>query len=206
MVAPLGLLSDVKVLVVGDDPLARAGLVGLLAAEPGIDVTGQTSSMVDSLPGHDVVAWDCGVGTESGFDRVRERASDMPLVAMVSGEESVGDALLAGAWGVVSRGAEPARLAAALRAAAEGLLVMDPSFRSSLVASRPSAGPDLLSPRESEVLHLMAEGHPNKIIADRLHISEHTAKFHVNAIFARLGATSRTEAVVRAVRKGILAL
>ncbi len=206
MVAPLGLLSDVKVLVVGDDPLARAGLVGLLAAEPGIDVTGQTSSMVDALPGHDVVAWDCGVGTESGFDRVRERASDMPLVAMVSGEESVGDALLAGAWGVVSRGAEPARLAAALRAAAEGLLVMDPSFRSSLVASRPSAGPDLLSPRESEVLHLMAEGHPNKIIADRLHISEHTAKFHVNAIFARLGATSRTEAVVRAVRKGILAL
>ena len=206
MVAPLGLLPDVKVLVVGDDPLARAGLVGLLAAEPGIDVTGQTSSMVDTLPGHDVVAWDCGVRTEGGFDRVRERASEMPLVAMVSSEESVGDALLAGAWGVVPRGAEPARLAAALRAVAEGLLVMDPAFRASLVASRPSAGPDLLSPRESEVLHLMAEGHPNKIIADRLHISEHTAKFHVNAIFARLGATSRTEAVVRAVRRGILAL
>ena len=56
------------------------------------------------------------------------------------------------------------------------------------------------------VLSLVAEGHPNKIIADRLRISEHTAKFHINTIFAKLGATSRTEAVVRAVRQGLLTL
>ncbi len=206
MVAPLGLLSDVKVLVVGDDPLARAGLAGLLAAEPGMDVAGHYSSYSQHLPIHDVVAWDCGAGGEAGLERLRDRTGDTPAVAMVASDAWAGDAMLAGAWGVVSRQAEPARLAAALRAAADGLMVLDPAYRGALLPSRPSGGPELLSPREQEVLELMAEGHPNKIIADRLKISEHTAKFHINAIFARLGATSRTEAVVRAVRKGILAL
>jgi DNA-binding CsgD family transcriptional regulator len=65
---------------------------------------------------------------------------------------------------------------------------------------------DPLTPRESEVLQLMAEGLPNKLIADRLGISEHTAKFHVNAILTKLGAQGRTEAVVRAARLGLIIL
>jgi two-component system nitrate/nitrite response regulator NarL len=205
MVAPLPQASDLKVLVIGDDPLARAGLAGLLAAEPGISVTGHYASGFDRMPQHDVVAWDCGVGG-AGLERLRERARETPAVAMVASDESAGDAFLAGARGVLPRESEPARLAAALRAAAEGLLVMDPAYQRSLLPTRAPSGPDVLSPRELEVLQLMAEGHPNKIIADKLKISEHTAKFHVNAIFARLGVQSRTEAVVRAVRQGILAL
>lgn len=206
MVAPLSQAADLKVVVLGDDPLARAGLAGLLAAEPGIAVTGHYPSAAERFPSHDVVAWDCGVGASGGFDRLRYRHPETPTVAMVSNQESAGDALLAGARGVVPRASDPARLAAALRAAAEGLLVMDPAYQRSLLPSRPPPGADPLSPREQEVLTLMAEGHPNKIIADRLDISEHTAKFHVNAIFARLGVQSRTEAVVRAVRLGILTL
>jgi len=65
---------------------------------------------------------------------------------------------------------------------------------------------DTLTPRESEVLHLIAEGLPNKQIAQKLSISEHTVKFHVNAILTKLGAQSRTEAVVRATRAGLIAL
>jgi DNA-binding NarL/FixJ family response regulator len=65
---------------------------------------------------------------------------------------------------------------------------------------------EALTPREQEVIQLLAEGLPNKTIADRLHISEHTVKFHVNAILSKLGAQSRTEAVVRATRLGLLLL
>ena len=68
------------------------------------------------------------------------------------------------------------------------------------------ASAEALTPREQEVLQLLAEGLPNKTIADRLYISEHTVKFHVNAILSKLGAQSRTEAVVRATRLGILLL
>ena len=64
----------------------------------------------------------------------------------------------------------------------------------------------LLTRREFDVLRLLAEGLPNKIIADRLQISEHTVKFHVNALMAKLHAQSRTEAVVRAIRAGVLPL
>lgn len=204
MVAPLGHSADLRVLVVGDDPLARAGVAGLLASEPGIAVTGHTSTATPQFPGHDVVAWDCGVN--GGLDRFREHAADAPAVVMVPDDDTASDALLAGARGVVPRASGPGRLAAALRAAAEGLLVMDPSFQNTLLPTRSSVGVDILSPRELEVLELMAEGNPNKIIADRLGISEHTAKFHINAIFARLGVQSRTEAVVRAVRLGVLTL
>jgi DNA-binding NarL/FixJ family response regulator len=65
---------------------------------------------------------------------------------------------------------------------------------------------DALTPRELEVINLIAEGLPNKTIAGRLGISEHTVKFHVNAILTKLGAQSRTEAVVRATRMGLIAL
>jgi len=190
--------------VIGDDPLARAGIAGLLAAEPGLAVTTQTGSSTPRP--HDVVAWDMGADGAS-LERLRAWAGTAPAVAMVGDAETAGGALRAGARGVVPRASEPGRIAAALRAAAEGLLVMDPAYRAPVEPARPKdSAPDLLSPREIEVLALMSEGHPNKIIADRLGISEHTAKFHINTIFAKLDATTRTEAVVRAVRRGLLTL
>nr|WP_236673772.1 response regulator transcription factor [Comamonas sp. JC664] len=70
----------------------------------------------------------------------------------------------------------------------------------------PTSAPDALTPREREVLGLLAEGLSNKAIADRLAISEHTAKFHVNAVLAKLGVQRRTEAVVRAAKLGLVTL
>jgi two-component system, NarL family, nitrate/nitrite response regulator NarL len=90
---------------------------------------------------------------------------------------------------------------------ASGVAVFEPGLLRALTAGRAAPGDALLlTPRETEVLNLMAEGLSNKLIADRLKISDHTAKFHVNAVLGKLGAETRTEAVVLAARRGLLML
>jgi len=101
-------------------------------------------------------------------------------------------------------------LLAALQAVARGLAVFEPTLSPVRPTPRASAStptsPEALTPREREVLSLLAEGLSNKAIADRLAISEHTAKFHVNAVLSKLGVQRRTEAVVRAARLGLVTL
>jgi two-component system, NarL family, nitrate/nitrite response regulator NarL len=115
------------------------------------------------------------------------------------------------AWGVLSRDASMERIVASVRAVAAGLVVFEPqlasSFGSRAVGPLPG-GADLedLTAREREVLTFVATGLTNKAIAQRLAISDHTVKFHVAAILAKLGAESRTEAVHLAARRGLLTL
>ncbi len=102
---------------------------------------------------------------------------------------------------------DPATLAAAFRCTAAGLYVLSPHFADDIPAVRSealSAPIEPLTEREREVLQLMAEGLANRAIARRLDISEHTVKFHANAIFGKLDVQSRTEAVVRATRAGLI--
>jgi DNA-binding NarL/FixJ family response regulator len=101
----------------------------------------------------------------------------------------------------------------AIEAASAGLVVLDPETVDALLLATPSATRalvatplPLLTPREVEVLSLMAEGVGNKEIAWRLSISEHTVKFHISSIFAKLNATSRTEAVTLGIRQGLIPL
>ena len=119
------------------------------------------------------------------------------------------------AFGALRRDATPEEIAAALSAVAGGLITLDRRLATMLlqpalpVISAPErlAGPEEpLTARELEVLQLLAQGLPNKIIATRLHITEHTAKFHVSSILMKLGAASRTEAVTTAARRGLLML
>ncbi len=113
-------------------------------------------------------------------------------------------------WGYVSRGADGATLASALRAVSAGLVVIERTIAPGETLSHGlrvgDESPDDLTPREREVLQLVAEGLANKMIAARLAISEHTVKFHVAAILAKLGAASRTEATHTAARRGLIAL
>jgi two-component system nitrate/nitrite response regulator NarL len=116
-------------------------------------------------------------------------------------------------WAIVSREAPAAELRAAATAAAQGFTVLPAALAARLLPAplAPSdAGPDApldpLTPREREVLELLAHGLSNRQIAERLRISEHTAKFHVAAVSAKLGAASRTEAVSRGVRRGLITL
>ena len=119
------------------------------------------------------------------------------------------------AFGLLRRDAAVEEVILALTAVAGGVIVLDrrlgpslatPSEPAFAASAERSIGGEALTPRELEVLQLVAEGLPNKTIAARLHVSEHTAKFHVSSIMLKLGAASRTEAVTLAARRGLLIL
>lgn len=198
-------------LVVSDDPLARTGLALLLGGQEGLIVTGQVG-VDDDWPdtGLDAAVWDLGLGLRFGLERLRGMGpSAPPAVAVVADEIDAREALAAGARAALPRDADGESLAAALRAVVQGLVVLDESFAAALLRDAPAAPPDLvesLTPREAEVLQLLTQGLPNKAIAQRLGISDHTVKFHVNAILGKLGVQSRGEAIVQAVRLGLVAL
>jgi two-component system nitrate/nitrite response regulator NarL len=144
----------------------------------------------------------------TGPPAVELTTAGVPLVAIVVDGEAARAALSAGARVVLARGTHSARLRAALAAASEGLLAIDATLAPSVLRLTPASGElvEPLTPRELEVLELLAQGLSNREIATRLAVSEHTAKFHVNSILGKLGAQGRTEAVVRAVHLGLVAL
>jgi DNA-binding NarL/FixJ family response regulator len=205
------LVPAVPVLVIGDDPLARAGLAALLAGRDDVAVVADaaTDDAAGTGAGASVVLWDLGLGGAGGARAGPGAAvaAGIPVVALAHSDASAAEALRAGAHGVVLRGAPAEALAGALVAAARGLAVLDAALARAWLRA-PDVAPDAegLTAREREVLALLAEGLANKAIAARLGISEHTAKFHVNAILAKLGVESRAEAIVRAVRLGLVTL
>ncbi len=196
-----------RVLVVSSDPLARAGLAALLARD---ELEVESAAVAEGFraqdPAPEAVLWD--VGPESRSRALRLPLPDVPTVALISDPEQAAQVLAAGASGVLLRDASPSRLVEALRATLQGLVVLDEAVASAaLRPAAPQPDADLaesLTAREREVLALLAEGLSNRLIAERLKISEHTAKFHVNAILGKLGAESRTEALVLATRLGLV--
>jgi DNA-binding NarL/FixJ family response regulator len=163
----------------------------------------------------DVVVVDLGQNPTKGLTDIRELAFDRPILALVLvGQEA--QAIEAGASGAVRRDNKPRAIAAAIEALHAGLSVFDARFVETGALTKPpvrAEAPlmatmkgtnDVLTPRENEVLTLLAEGLSNKEIAAKLEISEHTAKFHVNSILQKMGAQKRVEAVVRAAKLGII--
>lgn len=195
-----------SVVVVARSPAVRAGLRALLEGR-GVSVAGDLAPAdLDLSP----LPFDVIVAEATAFADL-DVLPDVPAVLV--GDDD--DAFAAFAERPVPRailGAEsgPAELAAAVHAVAAGLAVFEPRMLRGLAAGAPplvAAGTSgELTPREREVLALMAAGLPNKTIALRLGISEHTAKFHVGTVLAKLGAASRTEAVMTAARRGLLPL
>jgi len=206
--------QDLRVLIIGDDPLARSGLSSLLSAHPSIQIVGQTVSP-DEVPltrgpsNPDVLLWDLGQDARASLDRLRVLGDrDLPILVLSPDETSAIDALGAGARGAALRNVGSDALASALQAVSRGMFVLDESLARAALRPRISTTPlpEPLTARELEVLQLLAQGLSNKLIADRLGITEHTAKFHVNAILGKLGAQTRTEAVVQALRLGLVLL
>jgi DNA-binding NarL/FixJ family response regulator len=188
------------VAVIADDPLARGALERLLGEREDV-------SVVASVSDADVALWDGGVDAERVPQRIRALA--VTTVALVTDGFAAAGVLAAGLAGAVARDADADRLAAALVAASQGIVVLDADYLADVLPARPEPSADLaepLTPREREVLELVAAGLSNRRIAERLGISEHTAKFHLNGILAKLGAATRTEAVVLAARHGLLML
>jgi len=205
--------GPLRVLILSDDPLVSAGLGSM------VEEGGEAMAVSDPADA-DVALIDPGRpgrGEPERAGRGLEALADLPVpaVVLVGDEEDAAPALAAGARGAVLRTSDPASLWAALIAARAGLTVLDGSFAGPGggpgvrvdAASRAGAGRGAeLTAREREVLALLSRGLSNKQIAQRLDISDHTAKFHVNGILGKLGAATRTEAVVIAARQGLVAL
>ncbi|HEV8339560.1 MAG TPA: response regulator transcription factor [bacterium] len=208
-------MDPVRVLIVADDAIARAGLAALLGEQPDCVVAGQIGGDADLAEAFeaaqaDVILLDPGWNGERSLEQLAEaREWNLPVALLLAGPHEAGPALAAGAHGLLLRTTESAPLAAALAAVAAGLTVLDPVLSAETLPGREPAADhpvEDLTPREHEVLQLLADGLPNRAIAERLAISEHTVKFHVNAIMGKLGARTRTEAVTRAARLGLLIL
>src|SRR5881394_1840374 len=202
---PIQAVSDpIKVALLTDDPLLRTGVSSLLAQLGSIEVVDRDRA--------EVALWDAGINAQKTLARLPElRALPFPTVAVVGDPAHVAPALAAGARGVVLRDQVGPGIHAALAAVRSGLTVMDAALAETLVPAAPRAttngkGRGELTEREKQVVQLLSEGLSNKLIADRLGISDHTAKFHVNGVMMKLGASTRTEAVVEAMRRNLIKL
>lgn len=208
-------MTDLRVLIVAADPLARSGLASLLTGQPGLEIAGQSDGSGDlaaeiEVYQPDVILYDLGWDATVLLERLQDLpAGGPPVLALIPEQDLIARVWPGLAIGALRRQADASRLMTALEAVNRGLAVLDPAYAASMREPPPAALPELeeaLTPRELEVLRAVAEGLSNKAIALQLGISEHTVKFHVNTILGKLGAQSRTDAVVRATRLGLIAL
>jgi DNA-binding NarL/FixJ family response regulator len=191
----------IRVLIAAPSAVMRAGLESLFASSPGISLVGSYADLaaVDELR-PDVVLANVPLDELAPAHAIVLLADD-PQAAWSQ------EALRTGVRAVLPSSASPAEILAAVEAAAAGLAAIDPQELEALLAGsgRPHpGGTQALTPREVEVLRMMAEGAANKTIAWKLAISEHTVKFHVASIMSKLNAASRTEAVMTGIRQGLV--
>jgi DNA-binding NarL/FixJ family response regulator len=206
----------VRVVVIDDHDLFRFGLVRLLK-ERGIEVVGQAGLAADGIRqvcdlNPDVALMDLTMPGMSGIEATQRLAATAPLVRVLvltvsADEQSVADALLAGACGYLVKDAEIDHIVEGIRSAARGESSISPRIASQLVqrlrepaSSEPRLPGAELTPRELEVLSLLARGVDNPGIARTLFVSQHTVKNHVSSILVKLQVENRIQAAVRAVR------
>jgi DNA-binding NarL/FixJ family response regulator len=206
-----------RVLLADDHELVRLALRAVLE-EAGIDVVGEASGGVEAVEmteslSPDVLVLDMRMPDMSGVDVCRQLSVTAPGVRIVvlssfADDEDIFGALKAGAVAYMMKDVAPDALVAAIRGVASGQTVLDAGV-AQRVLDGPSPGQDPgnddLSPREHEVLDLMAQGLTNRQIASRLWISDPTVKTHVSHILAKLGQPDRTQAIVHAMSRGLVA-
>jgi DNA-binding NarL/FixJ family response regulator len=208
----------IRVLIADDHPLVRQGLKAALAPMPDVEVvaeaaTGQAAIREAILHQPDVVVMDLQMPELNGIDATRELARSVPtatvlVLTMFDDDDSVFAAMRAGARGYVLKGAEQQEIARAIAAVAAGEAIFGPAVASRVLAyfATPPASPTPfpeLTAREREVLDLLAAGHTNHQIADRLSLSGKTVANHISAIFAKLQVADRTQAILRARDAGL---
>ncbi len=215
--------ADLRLIIAAENLLARVGLAALLEARGFAIIAQSDGSDLDRLvdeAGADALIVDLGWQSETLRETLHETFAEwfgaIPVLALVAADETEESLLaLMGAlaacpgYAILPRESDPDAFASALYAIDFGLIALDPSLRLLPVAALElplMADAIPITPRENEVLQLLAQGMTNKAIAHELGITEHTVKFHVNAIMGKLGAQSRTEAVVRATQLGIITL
>ena len=207
-------MTPTRAFVVAPAPVTRAGLRSMLANAEGTDVrvVGEASSPTDSseLSEADVVLLANEELLEEASFAVAEDGTQA-LVLISEDEHAVSRlrAMQIRGWGVVPPDAPPEEVAAAVAAAGQGLTVLPKAVTERLLHEPAASAEELsetLTAREREVLDLLGHGLSNKLIGRELHISEHTVKFHISSLYAKLGVNNRAEAVSRGARYGLISL
>jgi DNA-binding NarL/FixJ family response regulator len=180
----------IAVLIQASSGIARAGFESLLKESDRFQIVGDREDadvVLTDLPPEDL-------------------PGELPVVLLVSDSFAAAEALRSGIRAALPSDATSSQIFAAIEAAAAGLVVMHPEDVDAVLGHRSLPPGEPLTSRETEVLRMLAEGLANKTIAHRLGISEHTVKFHVTSIMAKMNAASRTEAVTLGVRQGLILL
>ena len=228
MVASSSGRAVIRLVLADDHPIVREGLRAVLETQPDFEVIAECATGVEALQlvvslQPDILLLDLEMPVMDGVETIRQlrhTSSDVRIIVFTAfdNDERIIHAIQAGANGYLLKGAPRDEIFNAIRVTMNGGSLLQPVIASKLlrhvgqqVAHLPTTTQDtppqlieVLTERELEVLHLLAQGMPNKEIASELVISERTVKFHVSAIMGKLGATNRTEAVSMAVQKGLL--
>lgn len=209
--------EEARILIIADNPLVRAGLAAMLDQET-LYIAGQiawSQQVADTLDltQPDIILANLGWQPEGALTSLAEIAPYAPPVLALM-NDGLDASIVATTlsefrlYGLLRNENDPELLVLAIQAVLGGLTVIEPDLLPSLLPV-PITETHLieeLTPREDEVLQLLAQGMTNKAIAHELSITDHTVKFHVNAIMTKLNAQSRTDAVIRATRSGLIIL
>ena len=214
----------IRVLVVDDQTVVRQGLETILGLSPGIEVIGAAADGEEAVRlvaarRPDIVLMDLRMPRLDGVEATRRITRDFPATRVVvlttyADDESIFGALEAGALGYLTKDAGAQEIQRAIRTVQAGEALLDPAVQLRVIRAlsgdvraprRQPALPDDLTPREAEVLRLIAQGLNNHEIAERLFVTEATVKTHINNIFGKAGLRDRAQAVVYAIRHGLAA-
>ena len=187
-----------RIVIVDDHPIVREGLVAALGEHEVVGVFSTADDALRARPDAEVILLDLELPGTSGLDAIAR--FEAPVLVLTAYDAQVERALEAGARGFLLKGAAIDEIDRAIRALAKCEQYLDPRLGPRVLAS--SRAPRL-SPRETEVLRLVAAGRSNKEIAAELRISERTAKFHVTSILTKLGAENRAQAAAIAAQRGL---
>ena len=204
-------MEAIRILIVDDHPIMRVGIAALISSSKGMECVGQAGSGEEAIEMHaqlkpDVTLMDLrlpGMGGVETIRRIRTQAPKARFIVLTTyeGDEDIHQAMEAGASGYLVKGLPQEMLVNAVLRVHAGSRYLPSPMTKALADRTPDSS---LSAREREVLMLVAKGQSNKEIAAALGITEATVKCHVSVILARLNAADRTQAVVNAIRRGLL--
>jgi DNA-binding NarL/FixJ family response regulator len=203
----------IRILTVDDHPLLREGIASLVGTQNDMSVVGEASNGIEAIDRFrdlrpDITLMDIRMAELDGIEAITQIVAKFPdakiiVLTTYSGDAQIVRALRAGAQGYLLKGLLRTELLDTIRAVHQGRKRVSPEAASQ-VAEYALEG--LLTGREIEVLQLIAQGNANKLVADRLSITEDTVKAHVRTILSKLGANDRTHAVTIALKRGIIEL